>query len=237
MRSSCHVSLGACALLVLFGIDCIAALREQIKESYREALRQASQAEDYLLPTWLHRSLNKMALTELFLAGMITGRDYIDPKTPALDSEAEKNSRPLRTGTRFAGSGSHDSGKSALRPAQEFGFQVWSPGDRTIHLIFHRVDGVRGIMLPSKGSSGETVEIQLFPTGKKGEVFANVKVEAVFFYDFGRGWGAVPVVPDRKPVITRGGKILKPGHIYRIHCPKEKIDQFIRIDPVWFAYE
>ena len=38
-----------------------------------------------------------------------------------------------------------------------------------------------------------------------------------------------PVVPDRKSVITLGGKILKTGHIYRIHCEKENIDKFIRM--------
>ena len=228
MRRFLQVRFGACVLFVLCGIDCIAAPREQIRESYREALRVNSQSTDYILPTWLHRLLNKTALTELFLAGMITGRDYIDPKIPALDSEAEKSLSAAAHGKKVRRSGSRNFVKSELKPAKKYRFEVWSPGDRTISLTFHRVDGVRGIKLTPQGSSGGWVELRLFPTGKKGEVFAEVKPGDVFFYDFGRVFGS-PVVPDRRPIITRGGKILKAGHIYRIHCEKENIDKFIRM--------
>ena len=129
----------------------------------------------------------------------------------------------------FRGSGVTDLGEVDLRPAREYDFHVWSPGERSHALISHHVEGVRGLDLVEEGAvSGKPVELQIFPTGKKGELFADIENEIVYFYDYGKT--TFTQVPDRTPEISRGGKILKLHHIYRVHCEAEKVDKFIWIE-------
>jgi len=121
-----------------------------------------------------------------------------------------------------------------VRVAREYGFNVWSPGESSRPLIFHHVEGVRGLDLAEKGAvSGKPVELRLFPTGKIGEVFADIENETVYFYDYGRT--SFAQVPDRTPEVSRGGKILKLRRIYRVHCEAEKVDKFIWIED-WERY-
>ena len=84
------VRLTAVVVLVSSGVECIAAPRRQIRESYLKAVRAAKEHKDYLFPPWLDRSLNITALKIMYLAGMATGRDLIDPKEHPADPTAEK---------------------------------------------------------------------------------------------------------------------------------------------------
>ena len=208
------------AAVILCAPNCSAATQREIYASYRKELRAAWRMRDYLLPPWLDRSLNTVALTGFYLAGALSGINFIEPQMPPPDVEAER---------RLAPEPPVKLPDLAERvPLTNYTCCVTDSATGK-SLGMNDLDGGH-LILADQGNVRENPALRLYPTGKRGAILATMDMQPVFFYDYGRVAHLCDFPVWRKPKIRRGNAILKCGRLYRVHCEAEKIDCLIYIE-------